>query len=223
MKNGYRWDRRIHMQNKPIEQIHEPAHFEGGRFVEGRTLKIYMDNDPINPRTAFDNFGHIVCFHPQYTLGDEGHGIKKADFDSWDEMEKYLIREKKAVITLPLYLYDHSGITIRTHPFNDRWDSCQVGFTYVTRAEILDNWLVKRLNRELRQKARSLLESELETYDDYLTGNVYGYVLEDDAGNVVDSCWGYFGDRAAEYIKSEVHMQFVKQVGTNSSSVKGVA
>ena len=207
------------MHNEPIETVTTPAHFEQGKFVEHQTLKIYIDTDPLNPRTESDNMGHMVCFHRRYSLGDEGHGIRQSDFDSWDELESYLVKEEGAVVILPLYLYDHSGITMRTHSFNDRWDSGQVGFIYATRKDILDNWGGKKLTKDLRQKAHDLLVAEVQDYDDYLTENVYGYVLEDEDGEELWSCWGYFGDTAIGQIKSEMHiqMQFPQQgVGTEA-------
>lgn len=206
------------MHNEPTETVTVPAHFEQGKFIEHRTLKIYMQEDPENPRTAFDNFGHMVCFHRRYDLGDEGHGIDESEFSSWAEIEQHLIKEKGAVVILPLYLYDHSGITMRTHSFNDRWDSGQVGFTYATRKDILENWQVKRLTQELKEKARNLLIAEVETYDDYLTGNVYGYVLEDEEGETIDSCWGYFGYQSVEEIKKELHMD-IQQATTPRAMV----
>lgn len=164
------------MHNEPIETVTVPAHFEQGRFVEHQTLNIYTDPEPLNPRTESDNMGHMVCFHRRYSLGDEGHGIRQPDFDSWDEVEDYLIKEKGAIVILPLYLYDHSGITMRTHSFNDRWDSGQVGFIYASRKDILDNWGGKRVTKDLRQKANDLLIAEVQDYDDYL--NTFGGFFE---------------------------------------------
>jgi SAM-dependent methyltransferase len=34
----------------------------------------------------------------------------------------------------------------------------------------------------------------VEAYDDYLNGNVWGWVVESPDGDVVESCWGYSGD-----------------------------
>jgi hypothetical protein len=192
----------MYMQ-EPIEVVEAPAHFEQGVYVPYQKLKIYNDDDPQNPRTEWDNFGHMVAFHRRYMLGDEGHGIDSGDFDGWDELEKYLVKEKEAVIVLPLYLFDHSGITINTTGFSCPWDSGQVEFTYVTRQEILDNWQEKRLTKDLKERARSLLIAEVQNYDDYLNGNVYGYVLEDEHGDEMWSCWGYSGDDAIAQIKSE--------------------
>ena len=188
---------------EPIETITEPAHFRAGIFYKAQTLKIYPDDDPQNPRTEWDNFGSMVCFHRKYQLGDIGHGISEDDFANWSELKEYLIKEKEAIIVLPMYMYDHSGLTVNTTGFSCSWDWGQIGYTYTTRKEILENWGGKKLTKELRQKATDLLVAEVQNYDDYLTGNVYGYVLEDENGNELWSCWGYSGDSAVEQIKSE--------------------
>lgn len=100
--------------------------------------------------------------------------------------------EKRHVI-LPLYLYDHSGITMSCSPFSCRWDSGQVGWIYMDRATILKEFGGKRLTRKRREQAEKLLRSEVAEYDQYLTGDVWGYVIEDTNGDEVDSCWGFYG------------------------------
>lgn len=107
-------------------------------------------------------------------------------------------------LILPLHLYDHSGITMSTSRFSCPWDSGQVGFIYVSHAKVREEWgtklekLGRPLSEETLAKAWKYLEGEVETYDEWLTGNVYGFctehILEDgDTGDVIDSCWGYYG------------------------------
>lgn len=152
-------------------------------------VEIQPDLDPENPRNEWwDNFGTMVCFHRRYDLGDE-HNL------SVEEAKK--LAGRKDVISLPLYLYDHSGITMRTSPFSCPWDSGQVGFIYVTLEKVRKEYGVKRVSKELRQKVKNILSGEVETYDQYLTGDVWGYdvTVKDQAGNEVasDSCWGFYG------------------------------
>ena len=42
-------------------------------------------------------------------------------------------------------------------------------------------------------RAESLLKSEVESYDHYLTGQCYGFKLYEN-DNEIDSCWGFLGD-----------------------------
>ncbi len=123
----------------------------------------------------------MYCHPPRYNLGDEQ--VSPDDI-------KELIGPRDVV--LPLYLYDHSGLTIRTYAFNDSWDSGLVGFIVATAEAIRKEWDVRRISAKLRAKARDILVQEVKTYDQYLQGEVYGYVVERD-GEHVDSCWGFYG------------------------------
>ena len=110
----------------------------------GYTINIYSDDDPMNPRTECDNLGTMLCYHGRYTLGDADPVYKSDDQNGWDELEEKLIKEQHAVVVLPLYLYDHSGITMNTGGFSCSWDSGQVGFIYVTREKVLKEYLKAR-------------------------------------------------------------------------------
>ena len=102
---------------------------------------------------------------------------------------------EKNYIILPLYLYDHSGITISTGPFNCPFDSGQIGYIYVPIKDIKKEWNWKLLTKKRRLKIESILKSEVKIYDDFLTGNVFGYNVNDPyTGDSIDSCWGFFGD-----------------------------
>lgn len=116
------------------------------------------------------------------------------------------IISENAVI-LPLYLYDHSGITMNTTGFSCQWDSEQVGWIYATHDEI-----VKEYGKVDLKRAEELLKSDVATYDQYIKGEVYGYVLEkkvkcECCNSVkhehIDSCWGFFG---LEYLEEELKL-----------------
>ena len=105
-------------------------------------------------------------------------------------------------VILPLYLYDHSGITMSTSPFNCNWDSGQVGWVVVSKENVRKEFGVKRINKKLIEKVTNILEGEIKTYDQYLTGDIYGYkifkVTECELGHEhkeeLDSCWGFYGE-----------------------------
>lgn len=44
--------------------------------------------------------------------------------------KRQILSRHPDVLLMPLYLYDHSGITISTSEFCDPWDSGQIGFIY---------------------------------------------------------------------------------------------
>lgn len=206
--------------------------------------------NPCNPREEWDNAGTMVCWHRRYDLGDNAdrnsdntlrYKIKANEPDrfffllangkvKWNYPEHLLEANaekiaRKHYIILPLYLYDHSGITMSTGPFSCPWDSGQVGWIYFDKAKLAEE-------KWTEEQAVKYLEGEVETYDAYLTGNVYGYVIErrpvdrpdifetketvylsdleadEDADwEPVDSCSGYYGhDENKNGIKDAVEI-----------------
>ena len=195
------------------------------------TLEVIQDEYPDDPRN-WSNVCTMVCWHRHYKIGDDHsfespdefmqhlyldvigkHWCDEHESDDWQDVYKEL-QNTDLVLIKQINLYDHSGITISTssgYPYNDRWDSCCVGFIYVTKKTIFkecggiteENW---------KDRADEYLEGEVQTYDQYLRGDIYGYVLtkkvihqekcphcgevirEYEDEEEVDSCWGFYGD-----------------------------
>lgn len=156
------------------------------------SIEIRRDDDPESPRD-WDNLGTMICFHKKYTLGDDSHKLKHEDFDGWASMEAFLRKDHGAAVVLPLFLIDHSGLSMSTKDFADPWDSGQVGFIYVTKERALKEYGVKRLSPKQLAKITEVLKSEVATYDQYLRGDVWGYVIKDKDGDEAGSCWGHYG------------------------------
>ena len=152
-----------------------------------RILKVIRDDCPESPRD-WDNLGTMYCEHSRYTLGD-----KDAE-DPRDEDGNL----PKDILFLPLYLYDHSGVTMSTSPFSCPWDSGCVGIIYVTKEKVKQEYGWKVLTKARKEKILQSLENEVTVYDQYLTGDVYGFQVveydkEDGYEQEVDSCWGFYG------------------------------
>jgi hypothetical protein len=165
-----------------------------------KTLKIFADDMADDPR-SWDNLSKMLCYHSRYNLGDK-HDYKSRDYNSWDEMKQAILKKERTnnggvAVILPLYLYDHSGITMKTTPFGCRWDSGQVGFVIVTRKAIRENWGVKKATKKLIEQAEKLAIGEVETYDQFISGDVYRFIVEVD-GEVKDSCGGFYGSKYKE-------------------------
>ena len=166
----------------------------------GYTIRIEQDDNPENPRD-WDNLGIMLCFHRRYDLGDNTE-LRSNEFGSWDAVEEYLVKKLHAKFIKPLYLYDHSGITIATHPFSCPWDSGQVGFIYTTSKLIRTNFGHKPIAK-IEKDIIANLESEVSIYDSYIRGDVCGYIIEKN-GEHHDSCWGFYSDDEA--IKAAKHI-----------------
>lgn len=149
-------------------------------------FEVIPDEEPFNPRECNDNITKMVCFHNKYELGDK-HRYRQKNYSSWEELKQAIIKEENAILIEPLYLYDHSGITISTKPFYCPWDSGQIGFIYITQGESegLDD-----------KKLKNLLNREVEEYDLYLRRDfwayrIYGVDVETLDTNPITYCGGF--------------------------------
>jgi hypothetical protein len=66
-------------------------------------------------------------------------------------------------------------ITINTGGYSCPWDSGQVGFIYASREKIREAYNWKVITKKREEKIRGYLRDEVKVYDQYLTGDVYGY------------------------------------------------
>lgn len=101
-------------------------------------------------------------------------------------------------VILPLHMYDHGNVSLSTGSFSCPWDSGQVGYVYVTKEKVTEkygDWTAETI-----AKATKCLEGEVETYSQYINGDVYGYVIKNEELEEIDdgSCWGFYDDEYCE-------------------------
>lgn len=153
----------------------------------GYTMRILTDDDPDSPAN-WDNLGQIAYCSDRYTLGTE-----HVSRDRLDEIGERI--QSGEYIGLPVFAYIHGNATISTSPFSCPWDSGQCGFVYCRASDAEDEWAG---DSHFRANALRVLRGEVETFDQYLRGDVYGYTITDAHGDIVDSCWGFYGIECAE-------------------------
>jgi len=177
------------------------------------SIKVEQDDMTESPR-EWDNLGTMVYWHRNYNLGDvdgskeynhprdlfvelSGLEFEDPDYLTDEQYQRCVDVANERNIILPLYLYDHSGITMNTSGFSCGWDSGQVGHIYVSHKTIQKEYGVKRVSQKMREKVAGYLRGEVETLDHYITGSVYWYSVtkEDIDGEEIDidSCGGYYG------------------------------
>lgn len=158
----------------------------------GITVEVEQHRDPVNPAKDWDMVGTMVLSD----RCDYDFGHETADYETLQE----LANDPKHIV-LPVYMYDHSGITINTSGFSCPWDSGQVGIIYCTKEKAVYEFGKKLCTKKVHEAAVRCMQGEIKSIDDYLTGNVWGYRVLDADGEELDSCWGFVGDE--EYCRSE--------------------
>lgn len=204
--------------------------YEGDKFAitttDGRKLRLVIEEDEFSedPR-EFDNLGTMLCCYPGYHLGDYnsnketeeqlmeicrkyGKSDEEIDEMTFSEEVQFILNQDN-ICGLPLYITDHSGISMQTYRF-DAWDSSLVGLIFVEKDFYLAQTCLKD-EEGWKEKAKETLKSEVETYSDFLEGNVYMWTLYeptvvirqsmdgkelsrkiDEEGEMVDSVGGFY-------------------------------
>lgn len=156
----------------------------------GYPIKIVPDENSESPNAWGDENLFLVGFHRDFYVNRDGfsqglcesiqRGGKYED-DSINEEAKEAMK-KYHIFLLEAYI--HSGVSLSLHngTKKDKWDSSVLGMVFVAKEE----W-------KTRTKAEEAAKGLLEEWNDYLSGNIYGFHVEDKQGDEIDSCYGFYG------------------------------
>ena len=219
--------------------------YAGDKFAitttDGRKLRLVIEQDmlPEDPR-SWDNIGTMLCCYPGYYLGDYnsnketeeqlaeicrkyGKSDEEIDEMTFAEVIRFILNQDN-ICGLPLYITDHSGISMQTYRF-DAWDSSFVGLIFVEKDFYLAQMCLKD-EEGWKEKAKKALESEIKIYSNFLEGNVCAWILYepvivirqsmdgkelsreiDEEGEMVDSMGGFYDptfEDVEEYFDFEI-------------------
>lgn len=154
----------------------------------GYTLSVWRDDYPvIDPRKDYDNLGTLYIPRPPRgcSFSDEGANAKDAH---------------DAPVKIPVYILDHSGMAVSPIPFGDVWDSWKAGVYYVTAEKIREEY---GNAPDAAKKALQVARAELQTFADYIAGDIYGFTITDASGCERESVSGYFGKDGIQAIEAD--------------------
>lgn len=171
---------------------------------DGMSVQIEQD-DWSNPREDFSNVGEMICYHNRYTLGDGNlsNVYDPYNYDGWQGLLKGIKESEDVITSLPVYMYDHGGISLSTTPYTCCWDSGQIGFIVALKDNVKEIYGSEDVEIE---KLEATMKEEVKTYNDYVQGQVFDVTVKE-ADKVVDSCGGFYG---TDFKDNGVY-QFVEQ------------
>jgi hypothetical protein len=149
------------------------------------TIHIIRDFEPVNPRNEYENFGTLIVFSNRYNLSDNDNYLNR------QHLESYL--HKNRCISLPIYLgcYQEPKLSLDG---DERYLS---GYIFVEKEKVLKEWKTKKIIPEIEKQVLDNMKAEIETFNHYIEGNCYGYVIteeNEEYENEIDSCWGFYGE-----------------------------
>jgi hypothetical protein len=144
--------------------------------MKSYTYKIEQDDTAGNPRDEMDNLSRFLCpSNNRYTTGGKTDLEFHPNQDGGENLRD--LRRRNCLI-------------VEFH--NPNVGTC---YAFVTRDQLQKEYIAYgQTMRQAMKNARNCMRGEIETYLAWADGEVYGFVVEDEDGNHVDSCWGFYGE-----------------------------
>jgi hypothetical protein len=181
-------------------------------FLDNEKTCDQCEGDGVYPPYGHDQFKPVEGT-PSLNMPDDDHPkCEKCDGAGVIpiKLADWIRQEYGARVIIPLFLYDHSGISMSAgdaiiarpdevgdfahqhrHPFDAHgWDVSSVGVIFDTLSGV-EECMGKDATLEDIEKA---LRAEVEIYSSYLEGDVMLYAVTDEETGYNDSCGGFVGD-----------------------------
>lgn len=163
----------------------------------------YSEYPPDSPRN-WDNAWKFMFTHKRFYMPNETD-IRFDDYYSWDELENAL--KESYLHVIPVWMFDHSGLSFGIGNEPCPWDSGQIGFAVLSETDF-DEFELDGMSDE--QLIEMLIE-DLDVFERYVNGVNYEYAILDEHGEILDSCTGYYKPEHAMQVGVEDAEWLVKQ------------
>lgn len=193
---------------------------------ENSNVKLYYDRSL--RRWVFEEWSEyrkkyievLTCTSDEYKSGDY----------LWEMLES---RDKDELIDILDKCADNIAIYEWSSTGYSQGDYVE-GVAFMTK-EMADKNLFVENGKDWKKVAKEAMDAGSKSIGAWMWGDVYGWVTEDDEGDQIDSCWGYYGDDEIDYMISEAknnidsyiarreeeHEERLKKVKANIDKLKG--
>ncbi len=163
---------------------------------KGCAINVFYDECAENP---FENWDATGQFYHWKDHGNDQY-MRYCELLNYDPDTRELLPDGMPdVDAVRIDKYEHSGISysIAGEGMQCRWDTSNSWAVWYP-----DKCLMQELKGlkgdERRAKCIEYARQACTLFNQWANGEVYGYNAEDPSGNLIDSCWGYYGYEAME-------------------------
>lgn len=139
------------------------------------TYEIEQDDMAGNPRDEFDNVSTFYSVKNGRYLTGGKHDIEYSYRDDLEDEIKALRKAGAVIVEFSHNCGDQYAVVDM-----DTLKKEYIAFGYTM--------------RKAKYWARKCADGEISTWKAWAEGEVYGYVVKDENGNHMDSCWGFYGE-----------------------------
>lgn len=187
--------------------------------IDGYTVEIHYDDDPVNPLKEFDGQPTLVLHdkaesHFGWTNDDDWHRKLNCALEDIAErghtkglhgprgalavLNRWMRAYHGIQVVLPVGAGEHSGTWAYLGDgasLGDAggWDSGWVGWLFATPQQLAEWNGPGRLSDE---RVTETLEASFKEFADWVSGACYGYIATNPDGEEIGSSWGYYGSES---------------------------
>ena len=155
---------------------------------KGYTINVGYSECDESP-LEWDMLGTIYSNHRQYDPCNH----KMDEIIEFDDEGNWHVQDDYIYIKISAYI--HSGIVLKPIDADSTcpqgWDCGLFGLMVVSKDKVIKEY--GSLSQNNIDRAISCLKGEVETWSQYLNGEVYCYSVDNPEGEFVDSCSGFYG------------------------------
>ncbi len=149
------------------------------------SYRIEYDQEAANPRDEFDHLSTFYGSSSRYIIG----GKNDQNFNYREDLEKTIkeFKREKAVIV----------------EFSNNAGMC-LCYAVIERSQLKKEYLDHGYSmRKALLHARRCAQGEIAEFNAWAEGEVYGFIVENEDGEHLDSCWGFYGDDGRKLAEDE--------------------
>ncbi len=183
------------------------------------SVKLYVDAESESPRASFDHAGTLFYEGRDFDLSDKGAHLPMTGTYSTSRSDIELSAryvELQGGVALGVQIQDYGSSGARAYAVDEL--EIANGLLWIDKETIEKEWTAHG-TPDPKTAALNCLKSEAEELDQYLSGDVFGYVIETaDGDRHMDSCWGFYGQKYATEAAHEAAIHAANELASEIKS-----
>tara|TARA_Y100000034_G_scaffold33928_1_gene41491 strand:+ start:12596 stop:13153 length:558 start_codon:yes stop_codon:yes gene_type:complete len=159
------------------------------------SMRIVKDPNPTD--LWGDSIFSFISTHARYSSVNAD--LEAKGFSSLKDLENYL--SGKGYIFQKVYCHDHSSISLKAaekNPFSSPFDSFPFGYVIISKSKARKEYNIERISKGEEKNIKNDMISFVNDLNSFYNGEVFGFEISEESGEVVESCYGFYNYKDCE-------------------------